>query len=69
VRIANLCNGGKAKSIVGCDNESITPILVDPDENEYFCSDIQTSPDDTSTLSTWSVTKFILLISNAHLNI
>lgn len=36
----------------GCDGEDITPILVDPEENEYFCSDIATSPDDTSMLST-----------------
>ncbi|CZR54879.1 uncharacterized protein PAC_04763 [Phialocephala subalpina] len=36
----------------GCDDEEITPILVDPDENEYFCSQIATSPDDTSFLST-----------------
>lgn len=41
------------RQIKGCDNEQITPILVDPDENEYFCSDIATSPDDTSFLSTW----------------
>lgn len=38
---------------IGCDDEEITPILVDPDENEYFCSDIPTSPDLTSFLSTW----------------
>lgn len=38
----------------GCDGEgSITPILVDPNEDEYFCSDIPTSPDDTSFNSTW----------------
>jgi hypothetical protein len=37
----------------GCDDEEITPILVDPDENEYFCSQILTSPEDTSMLSTW----------------
>ena len=38
----------------GCAGEgSITPILVDPNENEYFCSDIPTSPDDTNFNSTW----------------
>lgn len=38
----------------GCEGEgSITPILVDPNENEYFCSDIDTSPDDTLFNSTW----------------
>jgi hypothetical protein len=38
----------------GCIGEgTITPILVDPNENEYFCSDIATSPDDTSFNSTW----------------
>ncbi|KAF4631994.1 hypothetical protein G7Y89_g6135 [Cudoniella acicularis] len=41
----------------GCDNEEITPILVDPNENEYFCSDIPTSPDYTSFLSTCPITQ------------
>jgi len=38
----------------GCEGEgSITPILVDPNEDEYFCSDIATSPDDALFNSTW----------------
>ena len=38
----------------GCAGEgSITPILVDPNEDEYFCSDIETSPDDVNFNSTW----------------
>ncbi|PVH78934.1 hypothetical protein DL98DRAFT_572855 [Cadophora sp. DSE1049] len=37
----------------GCTSgEEITPILVDPNEDEYFCSQIATTPDDTSILST-----------------
>ncbi|KAI1623750.1 hypothetical protein EDD37DRAFT_438741 [Exophiala viscosa] len=34
----------------------ITPILVDPNGNEYFCSDIPTQPDDTDMVSTCNVT-------------
>jgi hypothetical protein len=38
----------------GCEGEgSITPILVDPNEDEYFCSDIPTSPNDALFNSTW----------------
>ena len=44
----------------GCDDEEITPILVDPDENEYFCSQIATSPDDTSFLSTWYIASTLI---------
>ncbi|EPE30348.1 P-loop containing nucleoside triphosphate hydrolase [Glarea lozoyensis ATCC 20868] len=32
----------------GCDSKTITPILVGPDEESYFCTDIPTSPDNTS---------------------
>lgn len=40
----------------GCVSQgSITPILVDPSGNGYFCTDIATSPDDTSFVSTWYV--------------
>lgn len=34
---------------------NITPILVDPNNNEYFCSDIPTTPDNTVYKSTWYV--------------
>lgn len=38
----------------GCEGEgTITPILVDPNENGYFCSDIATGPDDALLNSTW----------------
>jgi hypothetical protein len=38
----------------GCEGEgSITPLLVNPNKEEHFCSDIATSPDDTSFNSTW----------------
>ncbi|KAH8687560.1 hypothetical protein BGZ60DRAFT_522209 [Tricladium varicosporioides] len=41
----------------GCDSEEITPILVDPNEDEYFCSQIPTSPDLTSFLSTCPISQ------------
>ncbi|KIV81088.1 hypothetical protein PV11_08538 [Exophiala sideris] len=34
----------------------ITPILVDPNNNEYFCSNIPTQPADTDMVSTCNVT-------------
>lgn len=43
--------------IAGClttDSQGdITPILIDPDENEYFCSDIPIVPEGVDMISTW----------------
>ena len=32
---------------------NITPILVDPNFDDYSCSDIPTQPDDTEIISYW----------------
>jgi hypothetical protein len=45
--------GYRILTSIGCDTDTVVPILVDPDENEYFCSEIPTTPDLTSFLSTW----------------
>lgn len=34
---------------------TVTPILIDPNTDEFFCSDIATNPDDTEMRSTWYV--------------
>ena len=38
----------------------ITPILIDPNGNEYFCSDIATTPDEVDQVSTCNVPGNIL---------
>ncbi|KAK1768270.1 hypothetical protein QBC33DRAFT_558430 [Phialemonium atrogriseum] len=35
----------------GCDDTDISPILIDPDGNDYSCTDIATQPDDTDQVS------------------
>lgn len=37
----------------GCTQESISPILVDPDNNQYACSAISTTPTGAQETSTW----------------
>jgi hypothetical protein len=37
----------------GCNQESINPVLVGPDNNEYACSAINTQPAGTQVTSTW----------------
>jgi hypothetical protein len=38
---------------VGCSQETISPVLVSPDDNVYACSDIKTQPAGTQVKSTW----------------
>ena len=49
----------RSDNLTGCvasDTQGeVTPILVDPDENNYLCSDISTNPDNTNFVSTWYV--------------
>ncbi len=37
----------------GCIDETVSPILIDPNGNEIWCSDIETQPDNTDQFSTW----------------
>jgi hypothetical protein len=37
----------------GCTQETISPVLVGPDDNVYACSDIKTEPSGTQVTSTW----------------
>ena len=37
----------------GCSQESISPILVDSDNNQYACSAISTTPTGAQETSTW----------------
>ncbi|KAL1902869.1 hypothetical protein Sste5346_000780 [Sporothrix stenoceras] len=39
----------------GCNQESISPILVDPDNNQYACSAISTTPTGAQTTSTCGI--------------
>ncbi|KAG4417485.1 hypothetical protein IFR04_009368 [Cadophora malorum] len=49
----------------GCTSgEEITPILVDPNGDEYFCSQITTTPDDTSILSTCPILQTDMFSAN-----
>lgn len=37
----------------GCQAETISPILVDPQDNQYACSNINTTPNNQQVTSTW----------------
>ncbi|KKY27640.1 hypothetical protein UCRPC4_g00873 [Phaeomoniella chlamydospora] len=44
----------------------ITPILIDPDENEYFCSDIPVAPSGQTFVSTCNVTDNVVTKSSMY---
>ncbi|KAF2812432.1 uncharacterized protein BDZ99DRAFT_383484 [Mytilinidion resinicola] len=56
----------------GCDNDTATNVFVDPNGDQYLCTDTNLQPDDTDELSTcpldkdqlWSGPWSILILSN-----
>ena len=42
-----------ADSRAGCSQETISPVLVGPNDNVYACSDIRTEPSGVQVTSTW----------------
>ncbi|KAF2493425.1 hypothetical protein BU16DRAFT_465305 [Lophium mytilinum] len=56
----------------GCDNDTATNVFVDPNGDQYLCTDTALQPDDTDELSTcplnknqlWSGAWSVLILSN-----
>jgi hypothetical protein len=53
----------------GCDADVATNVLVDPNGDQYLCSDTPLQPADTDQLSTWSVATGLSLVEDGTLTL